>query len=149
MAGRGASHLLKASAYFSVLVWFDLPLEFDIDHGHRLEALPSWVPLIFFLPWVFPFTVFWGFSSTAHLLNAGVFSLVTFCSSDTVFELVCSSDPSLSWAATFQLPIGFSMRLTASILNSECHTQNSLAFSSNLFLFLCSHPGGRCHLLSS
>ena len=29
-------------AHFSVLIWFALPLEFDVDHGCLLEALPSW-----------------------------------------------------------------------------------------------------------
>lgn len=62
--------------HISVFILFDCPLEFDIDHGLLLEALPSWAPLTLLpLPWVFRFTALGGCLSAHHLLSVGVFYL--------------------------------------------------------------------------
>lgn len=40
----GARHFLTAAAHSSVFILFDFPLEFDIDRGRLLKAVPSWAP---------------------------------------------------------------------------------------------------------
>lgn len=59
----------------------DLPLGFDIDHSLLLEALPSWVSVMFLLL-PRPMTVL---PPPGHLLNVGVLWHLALCPPDGVF----------------------------------------------------------------